>query len=337
MEMKRREFLVLPAAAAMAAPMIAAGSDVPWQRKIRRLGQTNMTEHDPAVLNVDEWADYWASLKVDAIMVSVTGILAFYQTKVPYHRKGKFLRDRDFFGECCAAAKKRGLHVIARMSPDLNWEDAVAAHPEWFQRDAQGNVVRHNEDRRLFRTCMFTTYMTEYMPAIMREVNSLYDIDGMFTNAWPPLGNMPVCHCDQCRKLPHPGTLDYWEKFNERVIYLWKLYDSIAKEKKPSNFYFANLGGGIRSTANLIQLGEICEWFQCDNQGRGGDDTPIWGCTLQGRVCNAVQKGKMATTSLQRGPRAARAGAMCTSRRKSSGCGWMKRSPAAWCPITTSS
>jgi len=295
MEMKRREFLVLPAAAAMVAPMMAAGSEVPWQRKIRRLGQTNMTEHDPAVLNVEEWADYWASLKIDAIMVSVTGILAFYQTKVPYHRKGKFLGDRDFFGECCAAAKKRGIHVIARMSPDLNWEDAVAAHPEWFQRDAQGNVVSHNEDRRLFRTCMFTTYMTEYMPAIMREINSLYDVDGMFTNAWPPLGNMPVCHCDQCRKLPQPGTLDYWEKFNERVIYLWKLYDSIAKEKKPSNFYFANLGGGIRSTANLIQLGEICEWFQCDNQGRGGDDTPIWGCTLQGRVCNAVQKGKMAT------------------------------------------
>ena len=46
-----------------------------------------------------------------------------------------FLGDRDFFGECCGAAKKRGLHVIARMSPDLNWEDAVEAHPEWFQRD----------------------------------------------------------------------------------------------------------------------------------------------------------------------------------------------------------
>lgn len=294
MEIKRREFIVLPAAAALAGPLMAAASEVPWQRKIRRLGQTNMTEHDPAVLNVEEWADYWASLKIDAIMVSVTGILAFYQTKVPFHRKGKFLGNRDFFGDCCTAAKKRGMHVIARMSPDLNWEDAVQAHPEWFQRDAQGKVVKNNEDPRLFRTCMFTTYMTDYMPAIMREINSMYDVDGLFTNAWPPLGNMPVCHCDQCRKLPPPGTLEYWEKFNERVIYLWKLYDSIAK-KKPSNFYFANLGGGIRSTANLIQLGEICEWFQCDNQGRGGDDTPIWGCTMQGRVCNAVQKGKMAT------------------------------------------
>jgi hypothetical protein len=294
MNWNRRDFIVAPAVA-LAASAFGAETPVPWQRKIRRVGQTNMTEHDPAVLDVEEWADYWASLKVDAVLISVTGILAFYQTKVPYHRKGKYLGNRDFFGECCSAAKKRGLHVIARMSPDLNWEDAVHAHPEWFQRDAQGNAVPHTEDPRLFRTCMFSAYMTDYMPAIMREINSLYDVDGMFTNAWPPLGALPVCHCEQCRNLPPAGSIDYWDRFNERTIQLWKLYDSIAKEKHPENFYFANLGGGIRSTADLVKLGEVCEWFQCDNQGRGGDDTPIWGCALQGRVCNAVQKGKMAT------------------------------------------
>jgi hypothetical protein len=67
------------------------------------------------------------------------------------------------------------------------------------------------------------------------------------------------------------------------------------EREEPSNFFFANLGGGVRSSTDLIQLGEICEWFQCDNQGRGGDADPIWGCTLQGRVCSAVQKGKMST------------------------------------------
>jgi hypothetical protein len=297
MDINRRDFLVVPAASvagAVAGSVLAPDNAVPWQRRIRRAGQTNMTEHDPAVLDVEQWADYWASLKIDAVMVSVTGILAFYQTKVPFHRKGKYLGGRDFFGECCAAAKKRGIHVVARMSPDLNWEDAVQAHPEWFQRDQQGQAVPHNEEPRLFRTCMFSTYMTDYMPAIMKEINSLYDVDAMFTNAWPPLGALPVCYCEQCRKLPAPDTIEYWDKFNERTVYLWKLYDSIAKEK-PANFYFANLGGGIRSTADLVKLGEMCEWFQCDNQGRGGGDAPIWNCALQGRVCNAVQDGKMAT------------------------------------------
>jgi len=292
--MDRREFLVLPAAS-LAGSLFGATDPVPWQRTIRRIGQLNMTEHDPVELDVEQWADYWKSLKVDAVLVSVTGILAFYQTKVPFHRKGKYLGSRDFFGDCCSAAKKRGMHVIARMSPDLNWADALAAHPEWFQRDPQGQPLTQPDDPRLYRTCMFTSYMTDYMPAIMREVNSLYDIDGLFTNAWPPLGRMPVCSCEQCRRLPAAGSIDYWGKFNERTVDLWKLYDSIAKEKKKENFYFANLGGGIGSTANLVQLGELCEWFQCDNQGRGGDETPIWGCAMQGRVCNAVQNGKMAT------------------------------------------
>jgi hypothetical protein len=276
-------------------PMEASEVGIPWHRKIRRLGQLNMTEHDPVALDVEEWADYWASLKVDAVLVSVTGILAFYQTKVPFHRKGKYLGERDFFGDCCSAAKKRGLHVIARMSPDLNWEEAVQAHPEWFQRDAQDKVIQHGEDPRLYKTCMFSTYMTDYLPAIMREINALYDVDGLFTNAWPPFGSLPVCYCRQCRQLPPSGTPAYWDKFNERTLCLWRLYDSIAKEKKPSNFYFGNMGGGLHATPNLKQLGELCEWFQADNQGRGGEDAPIWGCALQGRVCHAIQKGKLST------------------------------------------
>src|ERR1700744_2483460 len=131
--MNRREFVSMPVAAVAAGSLFPATTDIPWQRTIRRVGQLNMTEHDPVELNVEEWADYWASLKVDVVQVSVTGILAFYQTKVPFHRKGKYLGDRDFFGDCCAAAKNRGLRVVGRMSPDLNWADAVAARPDWFE------------------------------------------------------------------------------------------------------------------------------------------------------------------------------------------------------------
>ena len=259
------------------------------------MGQVNMTEHDPVSMNVEEWADYWASLKVDAVQVSVTGILAFYPSKVPYHKHGKFLGDRDFFGDCCTAAKKRGIRVLARMSPDLEWEDALKPHPEWFEKNERGEFARHTEDPRLYRTCMFSTYFTEHIPAIMREVNSRYDVDGIFTNGWPPLGRLPACRCDNCKKLPEPASVDYWDHFNARVIELWDLYDAIAKEKKPDNLYLGNLGGSIHCTANLKTLGEKASWFNCDNQGRGGDDTPIWGCTLQGRVCSSVMKGKTST------------------------------------------
>ena len=253
-----------------------------------------MTEYDPAVMNVDQWADYWHSAKADIVFVSVTGILAFYPSKVKFHRHGKFLQDRDLFGECAAAAKKRGMRVVARMSPDLNWGDALEAHPEWAMRHQDGSVQYSGEEPRLFKTCMFTSYMDDYIPAIMREVNSLYDVDCFYTNGWPPLGSLPDCHCSICSKLPPSGTPAYWRVFTDRVLELWQKYDAIAKEKKPDSFFFANSGGNVRGGPNLDRLGKVAAWFQADNQGRTYDDAAVWGCSLQGRVCNAVLDGKVA-------------------------------------------
>jgi len=266
----------------------------PWQNRVRRVGQTNMTEHDPAVMNVEEWADYWHACKADVVFVSVTGILAFYPSKVPFHKHGKFLNGRDFFGRCTAAAKMRGMRVVARMSPDLNWPDALAAHPEWAMRHEDGSVQFSTEEPRLFKTCMFSTYMDDYVPAVMREINSLYGVDCFYTNGWPPIGMLPECFCAVCSKLPASGTPAYWRAFNDRVLSLWKRYDAIAKEKNADSFFFANSGGNVRASVNLDQLGKTIAWFQADNQGRTYDDPAVWGCSLQGRVCNAVLDGKFA-------------------------------------------
>jgi hypothetical protein len=175
----------------------------PCQQRIRRVGQSNMTEHDPAVMNVEEWASYWHSARADIVFVSVTGILAFYPSNVKFHRHGKFLNGRDFFGECVAAAKKRGMRVVARMSPDLNWGDALEAHPDWAMRYKDGSVQYSGEEPRLFKTCMFSAYMDDYVPAIMREINSLYDIDCFYTNGWPPIGSLPECYCRSAANCRH--------------------------------------------------------------------------------------------------------------------------------------
>ena len=274
------------------APLSLAAE--PWQQKIRRVGQSNMTEHDPAVMNIEEWADYWHRADAEIVFISVTGILAFYPSKVKFHRHGKYLNGRDFFGECVTAAKNRNMRVVARMSPDLNWGDALEAHPEWAMRTKDGSVQFSGEEPRLFKTCMFSTYMDDYIPAIMREINSLYDVDCFYTNGWPPLGSLPECHCAICSKLPAASTPAYWRAFNDRVFELWEKYDTIAKEKKPDSFFFANLGGNVRGGPNLDRLGKIAAWFQADNQGRTYDDPAIWGCSLQGRVCNAIMDGKFA-------------------------------------------
>jgi len=281
---------------ARATPVPDSGPEatLPWQRKLRRIGQTNFTEHDPAVFDVEGWVDYWASAKVGAVFISVTGILAFYPSQVPFHRHGKYLNGRDFFGELYTAARRRGLRVVARYSPDLNWRDALAARPEWFMRNEEGQPLATQDDPQLFQTCMFSSYMTEYFPAVIREVIGRYDVDAHYSNGWPSF-SLPLCFCEICRKLPPPKTPAYWEKFNQRVNELFRLYNSIAQEKKGESFYFLNMGGGIHATPNLATLGATCHWFQADNQGRGGQDEPIWGAAQQGRVCSAVLDGKMAT------------------------------------------
>jgi hypothetical protein len=186
---------------------------LPWQQNIRRVGQSNMTEHDPAVMNIEEWADYWHSASADIVFISVTGILAFYPSKVEFHRRGKFLNGRDFLVECVAAARKRGMRVVARMSPDLNWGDALEAHPGMGDARRQRIGPLSGEEPRLSAPACSPAIWTDYVPAIMREINSLYDVDCFYTNGWPPIGSLPNCHCAICSKLPPSNTTALLARF----------------------------------------------------------------------------------------------------------------------------
>ena len=64
--------------------------------------------------------------------------------------------------------------------PDLNWEEALATPPEWAMRNKDGSVQYNTEEPRLFKTCMFSTYMDDYVTAIIREINSLAFSRGCF-------------------------------------------------------------------------------------------------------------------------------------------------------------
>lgn len=298
MNLTRRTFVTLVGTTALgfssASARGAQGSAVAWHQRVRRVGQVNFSERDPLDANVEAWADYWASAKVDAVLLNVTGMIAFYPSKVPFHRHSRFLNGRDFFGECCTAAKARGIRVIGRLSPDLQWQEVVAQKPEWFMRDRDGKptpVFSHAPG--LYQTCVFTSYFSEFTPAVMREVNQRYDVDGLYANGWPNF-HVPSCWCDACRKIAEPGTMEYHRAYMDRCIEIWNLYDRIAKEKSPENLFFGNLGGGVRSGLDLKRLGEHAWWFNADNQGRTGA-TPVWGAAQQGRVARAIMKGRTIT------------------------------------------
>ena len=281
---------------------------IPWYAIMRRCGQINYNEHDPLTMDAEAWADYWASLKVNAVLLNGGGIVAFYPTQVPYHHRSQFLGSRDLFGEMVAATKRRGMRAVARMDCNLAYEDALKAHPEWFERNQDGSPRPHGESPWLFATCMFSTYFSEQMPAIYREINRHYPIDGFFTNGWPSTGPLRVCYCETCRRLfaklggAPPADTDalnplyrsYYQAYMERVLEIWRLWDSIAREKNWQAVYVGNLGGGLDTVKDLKRISQVAAWFNADHQGRSGE-TPIWECAQQGRVARSVMQERPIT------------------------------------------
>jgi len=294
MKLSRRNLLLTSAALPVFGAAQSSRSGTAWYQRMRRCGQVNFNEQDPQKLDIAQWVDYWSSLKLDALLLNAGGIMAFYPTKIPYHHRSQFLGDRDLFGDFAKAAKARGIRVVARLDCNLAYEEVLNAHPEWFQRRADGQPVRHAESPWLYATCMFTTYFTEQMTAIIREVNTLYDVDGFFTNGWPGTGRPPACSCEACRRLADRRSPAFAEQHMARVLEVWKLWDATAKAQKLDSVYVGNLGGGIRATTDLRKLAAVAGWFNADHQGRTGN-TPIWDCAQQGRVAQSVMKGRTIT------------------------------------------
>ncbi|HVP48363.1 MAG TPA: alpha-amylase family protein [Bryobacteraceae bacterium] len=293
MTLSRREWLEV-AFGGVALAQAPAGDAVPWYQTMRRCGQVNFNERDPIELNIDDWLDYWTSLKINALLLNAGGIVAFYPTRIPYHHKSPYLGNRDLFGDFAKAAKNRGIRVVARLDCNYAWQEAWTAHPEWFERNADGSPRRHEQSPELYKTCMYSAYFTEQMPAIIREVNQLYDVDGFFTNGWPGAEGPSSCHCAECRNFGDVKSPEYRERHLARVLEVWELWDATAKQKKRDSVYVGNLGGGIRASTDLRQIAAVAGWFNADHQGRSGT-TPIWDCAQQGRVAQCVMKGRTIT------------------------------------------
>jgi len=79
--------IVTSAGKLQAGGLHAQGDGKPWYATMRRCGQINFNDRDPLTMDTGAWADYWASLRVDAALLNGGGIVAFYPTQVPYHHR----------------------------------------------------------------------------------------------------------------------------------------------------------------------------------------------------------------------------------------------------------
>lgn len=189
-----------PAAASPGEPADAGrlkDDSAPWFLRTRRWVQTNLNEQDPATYDAALWADYWARVRAQGVIVNAGGIVAFYPTALPWHHRALALGDRDLFGEILGAARRAGLTVLARMDSTRTYEDVFRAHPDWFARDAHGNPFKAGD---LYTVCVNGPWVSECVPAILREIAGRYRPDGFTDNSWSGLGQRQVCYCDHCRE-----------------------------------------------------------------------------------------------------------------------------------------
>lgn len=200
----RRDFLKASAAAAVlagtrlanfagAAPPEAPGG--PWYRRALRWGQTNINELDPTRYDIAWWREQWRRTRTQGIVVNAGGIVAFYPTQVPMHRRARFLGDRDLFGDLSRAAHADGLAVFARMDSGGANEDFYRAQPGWFSADAEGSPYR---SRDLYVPCINGPYYREHIAAILREIAGLYRPEGFTDNLWSGLERGRICYCGNC-------------------------------------------------------------------------------------------------------------------------------------------
>lgn len=286
MRMTRREFNALSAGtllssltsvenvAAVAMDSTDSPVSLPWYRTIKRIGQTNFNEHDGDSQNVEQWADFWTSAKVQAVALSVSGPVAFYPSKVPYFHHSIYLKGRDLFGECVRAAKKRGLYVYGRMSPDIQWTDPklLEANPQWFRRNEDGSLQQPAPN--IAYTCIFSDHYAKQQPAIIRELNANYNIDGVYMNGWPTI---QLCYCENCSRIGDPHSQQYRAALMDKAFELIQLYKSTVLEKSPNNFYSCNLGGGLKESGlDQWRLTREASWYTADNQSRSGVVAPVW-------------------------------------------------------------
>jgi hypothetical protein len=296
----RREFLAGSAGIAVTGNLPAADG---WFDRPMRWSQLTLVENDPGNFDPQFWLDYFRRIRSDAVCLSAGGIVAYYPTKIPLHHRSRWLGDRDSFGELLAGCRKLGMVVIARTDPHAILDEAAKAHPEWVASDEQGKPRRHASDPSRWITCALGPYNFEFMTAVHREIMSLYQVDGIFTNRWAGSG---MCYCQSCRRLfrdfcgmdlprsgnpQDPARRDHIVWREKRLFDLWAVWDAEIRKINPEARYIANAGGGALSNLDMKTIGERSEILFADRQARHGLMTP-WSNGKNGKEYRATLGNK---------------------------------------------
>lgn len=296
----RRSFLkqsALMGLALAAKPLVSIGSSgipeynnnqekiIPWYSKITRWGQINITEKDPPQYDIPWWRKFWKQTQTQGVVINAGGIVAYYPTLIPLHRKAEYLQGRDMFGELCHAAHEDGLVVFARMDSNRAHEEFYQAHPDWFALDANGKPYKAAD---LFISCVNSPYYQEHIPAVLTEIAQMYHPEGFTDNSWSGLGRESICYCENCKKsfrdktgqnIPAKKNWDdkvykQWIRWNyDRRLEIWDLNNQTTKAVGGANCIWSGMNSGSisgqsRSFRDYKEIAKRADIIMLDDQAR---------------------------------------------------------------------
>ncbi len=267
---------------------------MPWYDQYVRFGQVALHEADPPHVDVGWWQERWQESGFGGVALSAGGVLAFYPTTVPFHRRSRWLGERDVFGELVEAAKQQELIVLARIDPSLAHEDLYYTHPDWFMVDHDGKPRRSNG---LYYTCVNSPYYREYLPAIVREIGERYPVDGFFGHNWH--GRREICYCAYCERryareaemrLPKPSggpareqderAQRGWQRWRREVDEeLWTFLERVTKEARAEALWVGDTTQG--------RVASLAEFVVGRHEGGRGAQ-PLWAAGLASRVAQGM-------------------------------------------------
>ena len=246
---------------------------LPWYRELTRWGQVNISEKDPAHYDIAWWRKYWKRTNIQGIVVNAGGIVAYYPSKVPLHHPAEYLKGGDLFGDLCRAAHEDGIAVFARMDSNRAYQEVYKAHPDWFCVDIDGKPIKAGE---LYITCVNGPYYNEHIPAILREIYTLYKPEGFTDNSWSGLGRETICYCNNCKKsfrdktgndIPNAKNWEdkvykQWIRWNyDRRLEIWDLNNRTTKEVGGPDCTWSGMNSGSISgqSKSFRDFKEICK------------------------------------------------------------------------------
>lgn len=260
-------------------------NEIPWYKRITRWGQTNITEKDPIIYDIEWWRNHWRRTQTQGVIINAGGIVAYYPTKIPYHYKAQYLQGRDLFGDLCRAAHEDGLVVFARMDSNRANEEFYKAHPDWFAIDLEGKPYRSGD---LYISCIFSPYYEQHIPSILTEIATMYQPEGFTDNSWSGLGRESICYCENCKKSFRaktgkdiPSKKDWndpiyrqWIRWNyDRRIEIWELNNKTTKAVGGPDCTWSGMNSGSISNQcrTFRDFKEICkraDIIMLDHQAR---------------------------------------------------------------------